>query len=116
MVNLFRPNSYRWLGSGDEIFPALASAIDRAQKSIRFEVYIYANDDEGARFRDHLVNACQRGVLVHVLIDAFGSQGLPANFWERLVAAGGVVRWFNPVLHKRLSFRDHRKMLVCDEE
>jgi len=116
MPTLFRPNSYRWLSSGDEIFPALAGAIDRARKTVRFEIYIYANDEEGRRFRDHLVNACQRGVRVQVLLDAFGSQGLPSNFWEPLLASGGLVRWFNPMLHKRLGFRDHRKMLVCDEE
>lgn len=112
----FRPNSYRWLACGDEIFPALAGAIDRAQKTVRFEIYTYANDEEGWRFRDHLVHACQRGARVHVLLDAFGSQGLPANFWVPLTASGGLVRWFNPVLQKRLGFRDHRKMLVCDEE
>jgi cardiolipin synthase len=116
MPKPIRPNSYRWLSSGDEIFPALAGAIDRARKSVRFEIYTYANDEQGWRFRDHLTNACQRGARVHVLLDAFGSQGLPADFWEPFTVSGGLVRWFNPGLHKRLGLRDHRKMLVCDEE
>lgn len=116
MSTKFRPNSYRWLSSGDEIFPALTQAIEGAQKTVRFEIYIYANDEVGQRFRDHLVNACERGVRVQILLDAFGSQSLPGNFWDPLVAAGGLIRWFNPGLHRRLGFRDHRKMLVCDEE
>jgi cardiolipin synthase len=33
-----------------------------------------------------------------------------------LLAAGGEVRWFNPLLHRGFAFRDHRKILVCDEE
>ncbi len=57
-----------------------------------------------------------RGVTVQVLIDAFGSILLPDSFWEPLRAVGGEARIFNPVFHQRLGFRDHRKMLVCDEE
>ncbi len=108
-------NPCRWLHHGAEAFPALLADIDSAQKTIRFETYIYAGDELGKRFREALVKARLRGVRVQVLIDAFGSQGLPAGFWQPLLAAGGEVRWFNPVLRKRLGFRDHRKMLVCDE-
>ncbi len=111
-----RPNSYQWLYSGDEMFPALLAAIASAQKTIRFEIYIYAGDELGRQFRDALVSARQRCVNVRVLIDALGSLTLSAGFWEPLLAAGGEVRWFNPVLLKRFGFRDHRKMLVCDEE
>jgi cardiolipin synthase len=108
-------NPCRWLHHGAEAFPALLATIDSAQKTIRFETYIYAGDDLGKRFREVLVKARLRGVRVQVLIDAFGSQGLPAGFWQPLLAAGGEVRWFNPVLRKRLGYRDHRKMLVGDE-
>lgn len=111
-----KPNSYQWLYSGDEMFPALLAAIASAQKTIRFEIFIYAADELGRQFRDALVSACQRGVNVRVLIDALGSLKLSASFWEPLLAAGGEMRWFNPVLLKRFGFRDHRKMMVCDEE
>lgn len=93
----------------------MLGAINSAKDFIRLETYIYAGDDLGKQFRDALVNARQRGVQVAVLLDAFGSQSLPAGFWQPLLAAGGGVRWFNPVLLKRLGFRDHRKLLVCDE-
>jgi cardiolipin synthase A/B len=116
MSRLLKPNSYKWLYSGDEMFPALLAAIASAQKTIRFEIYIYAGDELGMQFRDALVSARQRGVKVRVLIDALGSLTLSASFWEPLLNVGGEVRWFNPVLLKRFGFRDHRKMLVCDEE
>ena len=102
--------------SGDEIFPIMLAAIGAAQESIRLETYIYAGDELGKQFRDALISACQREVKVSVLLDAFGSQSLAANFWGPLLAAGGEVRWFNPVLLHRLGFRDHRKMLVCDDD
>jgi cardiolipin synthase len=115
MSSALKPNRYEWMRSGNEIFPIMLAAIGAAQESIRLETYIYAGDDLGKQFRDALVGACERDVKVSVLLDAFGSQSLAANFWGPLLAAGGEVRWFNPVLHHRLGFRDHRKMLVCDE-
>jgi len=111
-----KASSYKWLHTGDEVFPAMFAAIAAAQRTIRFETYIYAGDELGVQFRESLVAARQRGVCVQVLIDALGSLGLPANFWQPLLTAGGEVRWFNPILLKRFGFRDHRKMLVCDEE
>ena len=102
------------MGSGDAIFPAMLDTIASARERIRLESYIFAADRLGEQFRDALVNASWRGVKVSVLLDAFGSQWMPANFWEPLAAAGGEARYFNPVLLKRFGFRDHRKMLVCD--
>ena len=116
MSQLHKPPFYEWLSTGDEVFPAMLAAIDSAQKTIRCETYIYSDDELGRRFREALVNARRRGVRVSVLIDALGSFLLPADFWEPLVAAGGEARWFNPLVLKRFNFRDHRKMLVCDEE
>ncbi len=92
----------------------MLAAIEIAKERVQLETYIYAGDELGQRFRDALVGACQRGVKVSVLLDAFGSQSLGSGFWQPLHAAGGEVRWFNPVLINRLGFRDHRKMLVCD--
>jgi cardiolipin synthase A/B len=115
MAPALQSNSYEWMRCGDEVFPTMLAAIGSAQKSIRLETYIYAGDELGQQFRDALISACQRDVKVSVLLDAFGSQSLPSNFWGPLHTAGGQVRWFNPVLLHRFGFRDHRKMLVCDD-
>jgi cardiolipin synthase len=103
-----------WLCTGQEVFPAMLSAIDAAKHSVCLEAYIYASGSLGARFRDALVNARRRQVRVQVLVDALGSFGLPADFWKSLTQAGGEVRWFNPLSLNRLGFRNHRKLLVCD--
>lgn len=100
----------------DEAYEAMLGAIESARVSLRLEVYIYRASPIGERFRDALVRACGRGVKTQVLVDALGSISLPDKFWEPLVQAGGGFRWFNPLKFKRLSFRDHRKMLVIDEE
>jgi cardiolipin synthase len=104
----------QWLRTGDEVFPAMLAAIDAATSSVCLEIYIYAAGPLGQRFRAALVRAQQRGVRVQVLVDAFGSMGLPDHFWEPLRAVGGEVRRFNPAKLMRFSFRNHRKLLVCD--
>jgi cardiolipin synthase len=107
---------WTWLCSGDEIFPAMLAAIDAAQKSVCLEIYTYAADAVGQRFRGALVRARQRGARVRVLIDAAGSLGLATAFWQPLRAAGGEVRQFNPLTLDRWGIRNHRKLLVCDEQ
>ena len=101
--------------SGDEAFPALLAALEGAVQTIRLETYTFADDTLGRRFRDALVQARRRGVVVRVLVDAIGSMGLPRDFWSPLTATGAEVRVFNPLALSRFAIRDHRKLLVCDE-
>lgn len=105
----------RWLKTGCEGIAAMLSAIDAARSSVLLETYIYADDSTGRSVRGALVRARGRGVTVRVLVDALGSAELAADFWKPLLAAGGEMRWFNPLSLRRLSIRDHRKILVCDE-
>jgi len=107
---------WSWLSSGREMFPAMLAAIEAARESVCLETYYYAADELGERFREALVRARQRGARVRVLVDALGSHSLPAAFWEPLRAAGGEVRQFNPLALDRFGIRNHRKLLVCDEQ
>jgi len=108
--------SFHWLRSGNEAFPAMLRAIERATQSVRLETYIFSPGSPGSEFRDALVRAAGRGVKVRVLLDAVGSFGLPSTFWKPLTEAGGKFRWFNPFKFGRFTYRDHRKILVCDEQ
>src|SRR5215469_18237574 len=104
-----------WLCSGDEIFPAMLAAINEAKTEVCLETYTFAAGSPGEHFRDALVRARQRGIRVRVLIDALGSYALPGNFFDSLHAAGAEVRQFNPLSLNRLSIRNHRKLLACDD-
>ena len=112
----YSATAFRWLRSGDEAFPAMLRAIDAAHESVRLEMYIFSASPLADRFRDALVRAAQRGARVQVLLDAFGSFHLSDSYWDSLVEAGGQFRWFNPLAFGRMLYRDHRKILVCDEE
>src|SRR5580693_9118583 len=92
------------------------AAIVAAQRSIRLEMYIVNADATGEHFRSALVEAARRGVHVRVLVDAFGSMALPESFWAPLREIGGQFRLFNPLSLRGLSIRDHRKILVCDDD
>ena len=107
-------STYRWLATGDEALESMLQAIEGAQQRIRLETYIYHVGETGERFREALIQASGRGVKVQVLIDAIGSFSLPDTFWEPLRAAGAQCEWFNPIALGRWSYRDHRKVMVCD--
>ena len=66
------------------------------------------------RFRIALIAASLRGVHVQVLLDAFGSDEVAGGYWRELEQRGGQLRWFNPMRLLRLTFRNHRKLLVTD--
>ncbi len=104
-----------WLCTGDEIFPAMLAAIEEAKNEVCLETYTFSPGSPGERFRDVLIRARQRGIRVRVLIDGLGSYGLPADFFQPLRDAGAEVRVFNPVVLNRMSIRNHRKLLVCDD-
>jgi cardiolipin synthase len=106
----------QWLPTGGEALAEMLAAIAAARRSVRLEMYLFDPSPVGDSFRDALANACRRGATVQVLIDAFGSMSLPDGYWEALRAAGGQVRRFNPSGLKRFGIRDHRKILVCDDD
>jgi cardiolipin synthase len=106
---------FTWLKTGEKAIAEMLPVIQSARKTIRLELYIFASDTTGESIRGALVDAAKRGVRVQVMVDALGSIYLSDSFWKPLRAAGGEMRWFNPLRSNRPSFRDHRKLLVCDE-
>lgn len=114
-MNAVPPHQYRWLPSGRQFLRRLLAAIRRARQSVRLESYIFAPDLTGRLVTEALINAARRGVKVRVLVDALGSDTLPAGFWTPLLSAGGEVREFNPIEFRRLPIRNHRKVIVIDD-
>src|SRR5258705_11225262 len=61
-------NKVDTLLNGDQIFPAMLSAIASARKTINFETYIYWSGEVGQRFADALSERARNGVKVHLLV------------------------------------------------
>lgn len=108
------------LREGVETYPAMLEAIAAAKTSIHLEVYILAADGTGERFRSALLERAAAGVKVRIIYDAVGSFGIADSWFAELVAHGAEVIDFNPIApwraRWRLSHRDHRKILVVDDE
>lgn len=104
------------LQNGDEIFPAMLSAIRGAQHTITFETYIYWTGDVAQEFTKALIERSMAGVRVHVLFDWVGGK-LDAKNLDDMKAGGIEVEFFHP-LHwynlARMNNRTHRKLLVVD--
>lgn len=108
------------LRDGSETYPAMLEALRAAKRSICLETYILASDDTGERFKEVLVERAEAGVAVRVIYDAVGSFALSGGFVAELRDAGVQVVDFNPIApwrrKFRLSHRDHRKIIVVDDE
>ncbi len=104
----------QWLPTGTAALAAMLQHIEQAQHSVALEFYICKLGAVADRFRIALIAACRRGVRVQLLLDAFGSDEVAGGYWREFEHCGGQLRWFNPMRLLRLSFRNHRKLLVTD--
>jgi cardiolipin synthase len=107
------------LRSGHETFPAMLGAIERAQRLVHLEMYIWADDRTGNRFREALIDRARNGCAVRVIYDAVGSFSLPGRFVDSMREAGIEVIQYHPVAPWRprwgLNRRNHKKILVVDD-
>lgn len=109
-------DAYTVLHNGDDTFPAMLAAIDKAKARINFETYVYKDGDIGDRVVEALARAADRGVTVRMVIDSVGSLMKPKNR-DRLKDAGAKLSWFNPLgffTIEVVNYRTHRKTLVVD--
>ncbi len=106
------------LCDGDEAYPAMLAAIERAQVSISLASYIFDNDRAGKMFAEALVSAHRRGVEVRVLIDDIGSHYTRPTIVSVLKEAGVPTDTFMhslmPAYVAYFNLRSHRKILVVD--
>lgn len=114
-------NRITLLHNGDEYFPELEAAIEKAQIEIHIETYIFEYDAIGSRISAALKRAAQRGVAVHLLLDGFGSQDFPREEIDSMLKAGMKVLIFRPEIifsmPRRYRLRRmHRKLVIVDAQ
>ena len=107
------------LTDGDAAYDAIGAAIDAARHHVHAQYYLIRDDATGRWFRDRLIAAAQRGVVVRLLMDGFGCFPLGAKWQRPLRRAGVKVGVFLPmrsVLLQPVNLRNHRKIVVVDGE
>ncbi|MBX3616784.1 cardiolipin synthase ClsB [Nitrosomonas sp.] len=114
-------NHITLLRNGEEYFPELEAAIEKARYEIHVETYIFAFDTIGGKIAAALKRAAQRGVSVYLLLDGFGSQDFPVEEINRMLHAGMKVLIFRPefifAMPRRYRLRRmHRKIAIIDAQ
>ena len=108
------------LVDGAEAYPAMLAAILGARREVLLETYIFESDATGKRFHHALCDRALAGVSVRLVVDGAGSWNLSGADREALLDAGVHLATFHPVRPWRRrwgwSVRDHRKLLVVDED
>ncbi len=102
---------------GANTFEAIFAAIGVAQRDVCVQFYIVRDDKIGRQLQAAMIAAANRGVRVHFLYDAMGSNGLTRAFTDELEEAGVFVASFRTVRKLnifRSNFRNHRKVVVVD--
>ena len=106
------------LRNGDEIFPAMLEAIERAECTIDFLTFVYWEGTIGREFARRLADRARAGVRVRVLLDAWGAKPIEKALVSEMERAGVRVRWFRPLRRFRpseVNHRTHRKVVIVDE-
>jgi cardiolipin synthase len=117
---LIAGNKVGLLFDGPATMRAMMAAARAATSSINLETYIFDQDQIGKEFADLLIDKQRQGVAVNIMVDAVGAISTPAEFFDRMRAAGIRVLLFNPVNpakakgHWDLNNRNHRKLMVVD--
>lgn len=100
--------------AGADRLAALKAHIESAQHSLSIMFYMFQQDDAGTVIRDALVAAARRGVEVHLIFDAFGSDAR-LSFFDPLIEAGGQLDVFQPRWSARYLIRNHQKFAIADD-
>ena len=116
-ADLSRGNAFDVLTNGDQLFPPMLDAIEKAKHRISFETYIYDTGSVADQFTAALERAARRGVTVQLTIDAVGGSSIEKDHIGRLRSAGCTIvqfnapRWYSI---EEVNYRTHRKILVVD--
>jgi cardiolipin synthase len=110
-------NDVQILLNGEQIFPALVTAIRSARTSITYAQYFFEEGPVCDEMVQALAERCRAGVPAHILLDGVGSLSMPSRYRDVLGEAGCQVKTFRPVLPwalRRANNRNHRRILVVD--
>ena len=105
---------------GTDLYDDMLAAIASAKRQILFETYIWKGDRVGEQFKRALTEAADRGVEVYAIYDGFANLVVSPRF-QRFSRRLRVLEY--PVYTAGWRFfdlrrygRDHRKILVVDDE
>lgn len=107
-----------YYSSGEEAFPAMLEAIEKAERFIFLEYFILDDGEMLTALENALEKKAKEGVDVRLIYDDMGSVfSIPLGYDKKLKEKGIKCFSFNPylpVISAAMNNRDHRKILVVD--
>jgi len=116
-AHLYNDTVFQVLTNGDQFYEAELDAIRSARTHICLEAYIFQKGEIADRFIEALSGRCRARVEVRLVLDAVGSFNTWRSTFRELIAAGGQIRWYNPLRwynFARYDNRTHREILIVD--
>ncbi|MBO9579357.1 MAG: phosphatidylserine/phosphatidylglycerophosphate/cardiolipin synthase family protein [Sphingobium sp.] len=107
-------NRLTLLPGGPDRLAALHALIAGARHRLDLYFYMFTHDACAVEVREALIDACNRGVAVTLLVDAFGSAFTPDSFFWPLKDAGARFGRFGTRRSTRYLIRNHQKMVIAD--
>lgn len=115
---LYEGNRVETYTTGISMLQALLRELQKAEKHIHMEFYIFEDDAVGRLVRDVLMEKARAGVEVRVLYDDVGCWRVPNRFFEEMREAGVETHAFLkvrfPLFTNKVNYRNHRKIVVID--
>ncbi|MBA3649387.1 MAG: cardiolipin synthase [Chitinophagales bacterium] len=111
-------NKVTLLNNGENKFPDVFEALEKAEQYIHIEYYIYEDDVIGNKLKDLLIKKANEGIAVRVIFDDFGSHGIKKHLVKELRKGGVEVHPFYEIkfffFADRYNYRNHRKIIIVD--
>lgn len=105
--------------SGEPLFTSLMNDLEKAEKSIHLEYFIFRSDNIGNKFADILKKKSKEGVEVKILFDGVGCFNKMTRKFKRNISEAGIsTKYFldptNVLAGRLLNYCNHRKIVVID--
>lgn len=116
--SLYVKNDIKLFTKGKDLFEDLFAEVEKAQKYIHVEFYIFNSDKIGSKFIELLKRKAKEGVKVRVIIDDVGSWLMRKSSVRAMRAAGIEIFCFLkvglPAINSKVNYRNHRKIVIID--
>ena len=117
-VHGLRVGKVQVLNNGIAKYEQLIESLQKAQKTIDLEYYIYRNDQIGNRITELLIEKAVNGVRVRFIRDGWGSKKFPRQKILQMMDAGIECRTIFPLrfpwIMSNWNYRDHCKIVTID--
>ncbi|WP_343487336.1 cardiolipin synthase [Allomuricauda sp. d1] len=111
-------NKLTLLNDGRETFDAIFEALEKAEKFIHLQYYIFEKGELTDRMHEIFKKKAAKGIEIRLIYDSFGSFSFRGKFMKKFKDIGVKAHPMLPIrfgnLLFSLNYRNHRKILIID--